>query len=99
MTVDPATTPTGEQVVMDAPRRLRWHQKLSSMLLVIFCLEIGTFLLMFPWFGAIWGNNYFSSLLHRGFWENAYFRGAVSGLGVLNLYVSFAEILRLRRFW
>ena len=29
---------------------------------------------------------------------NAYVRGAVSGVGVLNLYISFLEIFRLRRF-
>jgi hypothetical protein len=27
-----------------------------------------------------------------------YVRGAVSGLGVANLYISFAEIFRLKRF-
>jgi hypothetical protein len=27
-----------------------------------------------------------------------YVRGAVSGLGAVNLYISFVEILRLRRF-
>src|SRR5205085_2785100 len=32
------------------------------------------------------------------YWENMYVRGAVSGLGVVNLYISFLEIFRLRRF-
>jgi hypothetical protein len=27
-----------------------------------------------------------------------YVRGAISGLGVVNLYVAFVEIFRLRRF-
>ena len=34
---------------------------------------------------------------HR-FWDNSYVRGAISGLGVVNLYISFLEIFRLRRF-
>jgi hypothetical protein len=38
-------------------------------------------------------------MLHHGYWENAYFRGAVSGLGVVNLYISFIEMVRLRRYW
>lgn len=99
MPIEPQMPPVTEPLQVEAPRRYRWHQKLSSVLLIIFCLEIGTFLLIFPWFGDTWENNFFSSLLHQGFWENAYFRGGVSGLGVVNLYISFVEILRLRRFW
>jgi hypothetical protein len=77
----------------------RWYHRLSAVLLVTFCLEIGLFLLIFPW-SDYWNSNYFSSLLHewRSFWSNAYLRGAVSGLGVANLYIALAEIVRLRRF-
>ena len=31
------------------------------------------------------------------FWTSSYFRGALSGLGVLNIYISIGELLRLRR--
>ena len=81
------------------PRPYRWYHKFSAILLIIFCLEIGTFLLVFPWYGSTWENNFFSSLLRQGYWQNSYFRGAVSGLGIVNLYICFVEILRLRRFW
>jgi hypothetical protein len=77
----------------------RWYHKFSALLFIIFCLELGTFLLVFPWLDY-WDHNFFSSLVpewHR-FWENAYLRGAVSGLGVVNLYIGFIEIIRLRRF-
>jgi hypothetical protein len=87
----------GEDVA--GPKPYAWYQKLGAMLLILFCLEIGSFLLVFPWLGNLWGANFFSSLLHRGYWDNAYFRGAISGLGVVNLYISFMEILRLRRYW
>ena len=80
-------------------RPYRWYHKFSAILLIIFCLEIGTFLLVFPWYGSTWENNFFSSLLRQGYWQNPYFRGAVSGLGIVNLYICFVEILRLRRFW
>lgn len=99
MPIEPQTPSATESVPVEAPRRYRWHQKLSALLLIIFCLEIGAFLLIFPWFADTWENNFFSSLLHRGYWDNLYFRGAVSGLGVVNLYISLVEILRLRRFW
>lgn len=80
-------------------RRYRWYHKLSAVLLVTFCLEIGFFLLIFPW-TDYWGINYFSSLgaSWRSFWSNPYLRGAVSGLGIATLYVAMAEIFRLRRF-
>ena len=77
----------------------RWYHKVSAILFIAFCLELGLFLLIFPW-TEYWGGNFFSSLVpewHR-YWENMYVRGAISGLGVADLYISFVEILRLRRF-
>ncbi len=77
----------------------RWYHKLSAVLLITFCLEIGLYLLIFPW-TEYWDTNYFSALVPewRQYWMNPYFRGAVSGLGVINLYISLVEIWRLRRF-
>jgi len=77
----------------------RWYHKLAALVFIVFCLELGIFLLIFPW-SSWWDQNFFSSVVPEwhGYWSNAYVRGAVSGLGVLNLYISFAEIFRLRRF-
>jgi hypothetical protein len=86
----------------------RWYHKLSSLLFAIFCFELGLFLLIFPWVEA-WGLNYFGYLspstyqqasmagVWRSIWLSPYFRGAISGLGLLNLYISFSEVSRLRR--
>ena len=76
-----------------------WYHKMSAVLLITFCVEIGLFLLIFPW-TEFWQANYFSLVVpewHR-YWDNLYVRGAVSGLGVLNLYISLSEVSRLRRF-
>jgi len=88
----------------EAPRRLYatdypWYHKMWAFIFITFCLEIGLFLLIFPW-TDYWGSNYFSSLLPQmeSLWDNMYLRGAVSGLGVANLYISFVEIFRLKRF-
>lgn len=81
------------------PRHFRWYHKMSAILFITFCLEIGFFLLVFPW-TEYWENNYFSAMIpewHR-YWDNMYMRGAISGLGIVNLYISFAEMFRLRRF-
>jgi hypothetical protein len=77
----------------------RWYHKLSAFIFILFCMELGAFLLVFPWTDW-WDQNLFSSFVpewHR-LWDNAYLRGAVSGLGVVNFYISFLEIIRLRRF-
>jgi hypothetical protein len=81
------------------PSAFRWYHKLSSVLLILLCMEIGLFLLIFPW-SEYWQNNYLASLVPewRHYWINPYLRGGVSGLGVANLYLSLAEIFRLRRF-
>jgi hypothetical protein len=81
------------------PPVFHWYHKMWAVLLVTFCLEIGFFLVIFPW-TSYWETNYFSQLVPgwHVYWYNNYFRGAVSGLGALNLYVAFTEILRLRRF-
>jgi hypothetical protein len=79
--------------------RYRWYHKMYAVLFVTFCLEIGIFLLVFPW-TDYWDGNFFSSMLgpfHR-YWDNTYVRGAISGLGVVNLYIAMIEAFRLRRF-
>ena len=34
----------------------------------------------------------------RMWWNNLYLRGAVSGIGMVNLYISLVEAFRLKRF-
>ena len=77
----------------------RWYHKLTALLFIVFCLEIGVVLLVFPW-SEYWDNNFFTTWLPqlRDFWESSYVRGAVSGLGIVNVFISFTELFRLRRF-
>jgi len=79
------------------PGPIRWHHKLVGMLLVILCFQVGIFLLAFPW-SPYWNSNYFSWLSPgwRELWVNPYFRGAVSGLGMVNLCLSVIEVFRLQ---
>jgi len=93
-----AAAPPAEPIPIGRPA-YRWYHKLSAAVLIALCVEIGLFLLVFPW-TDYWENNYFSSLLPgwRRYWLNPYWRGAISGLGIANLFLAVAEILRLRRF-
>jgi len=77
----------------------RWYHKLTALLFIVFCLEIGVVLLVFPW-SEYWDNNFFTTWAPqlRDFWDSSYVRGAVSGLGIVNVFISFTELFRLRRF-
>jgi hypothetical protein len=78
-----------------------WSQRLGSVLLIIFCLELGLFLLIYPWTDA-WSENYFAWLVRgrvqlswHSFWDNSYVRGGVSGMGAVNLWIAVTEVFRL----
>jgi hypothetical protein len=80
------------------PPRFAWYHKLGSLLFIVVCFEVGVFLLVFPWLDY-WNNNLIANLAPwvRDVWESPFFRGALSGLGVVNMYISLAEVIRLRR--
>jgi hypothetical protein len=90
------TQPSETQV--PAPRPT-WVQKLGAVLAVILCFQIGIFLILFPW-ASEWDLSWFAGLplWAQTVWFSPYFRGAISGLGIVNLYISFVEVFRLRRF-
>jgi hypothetical protein len=77
-----------------------WPSRLLNICFAIFAFEIGIFLVIFPWMDDVWKVNSFQSAFPtlRNIWEDPYFRGALTGLGLLNVYVAFWELLRsLRR--
>jgi quinol-cytochrome oxidoreductase complex cytochrome b subunit len=82
----------------EAPR-YRWYHVVAALIFIVFCMELGMFLVIFPW-SEFWDRSFFFSLAPewRLYWDNAYLRGAVSGLGIVNVYIALVEIFRLRRF-
>jgi hypothetical protein len=84
--------------------------KLSVIFYIILCLEIGIFLTVLPWWPqgmwgiSDWGNNYF--LLYAAqktgiqglqtVVASGWVRGAVSGVGILNLGIAFWEIFHFK---
>jgi hypothetical protein len=94
-----AIDPEAVSAAPPAVRRARpWYSKLLGLCFVIFCFEIGLFLLVFPWLD-VWQNNGLTTYAPwlRGIWRSPYFRGALSGLGIVNIYISFLEIFHLIR--
>jgi hypothetical protein len=54
--------------------------------------------LLLPWLPS-WDQNYLSGWSPAWFslWMNSYFRGAIGGVGALNVYIAFAETIGLLR--
>jgi len=72
-------------------------KKLTFYIYIFYCFEIGVFLIVAPWWlPQVWENNYFLFLLPRlkGLFLSGYFRGAVTGLGVVNLLLAVSEIIQ-----
>src|ERR1700761_1868515 len=76
-------------------RVLRWHRRVLGFCLVVFALELGLFLLFFPW-RRDWEMSWIPvhSPTLAAIWMSPYFRGAISGLGLLNLAVAATEFSR-----
>ncbi len=76
-------------------RFLRWHQRVLGFCLVIFAFELGLFLLVFPWLRS-WELNWVPvhSPTFSDLWMSRYFRGVVSGLGLLDIYIACGELIR-----
>jgi hypothetical protein len=95
----PPAVAAGEAEAIDLPPapRYRWYHKVSAVLFITFCLDIGLFLLIFPW-TDYWDN--FAAFVRswRPYLDTMYVRGGISGFGVVNLYISLGEVFRLRRF-
>ncbi len=62
-------------------------------MLVAFFLEVGLLLLVLPW-SSFWDTNYFAYAWPplRTILANDFVRGAVSGLGLINLIAGFVEL-------
>jgi hypothetical protein len=66
---------------------------LKRLLLVAYFIEVGLLLVLVPW-SPFWERNYFLTALPalQEIVRNNYLRGAVSGLGVVNLLLGFNEL-------
>ena len=60
---------------------------------VAFFIEVGLLLIVLPW-SAFWERNYFAESwpVLQPLMTNNFVRGAVTGLGVVNLFAGFADL-------
>ena len=69
---------------------------MRRLLLVAFFIEIGLVLIVIPW-SAFWDRNYFAQLAPplEALITNNFVRGAVSGLGMINVSVGLVELVSI----
>jgi len=73
-----------------------WLQRLFVIVYVVFCIELGLALVALPW--TPWWNNPLLAHLPtlRHFLQLGFVRGAVSGLGILDLWLGISEAVHYR---
>lgn len=77
-----------------------WLQRLSLLVLVLFCVYLGVLVMILPWWSRIWDHNAFilarpalRTILHNGA-----VRGLISGLGLLDIWIGISEAVHYRDF-
>jgi len=83
------------------PQSKGWEtarRRIGAVLYIFLCVEIGTLLLVLPW-SAIWERNFIVRYypLLRPFYMSSYLRGAISGLGLVNLWLGVVQAWGFRR--
>jgi hypothetical protein len=77
--------------------------KITVIVYILICFEVGILLLILPW-TQFWDDNFFlyfitgklnAAWLH-GALTSGYVRGAVTGLGILNILAGLRDIVRFR---
>jgi hypothetical protein len=68
----------------------------SRLLIIIYFIEVGLILIVVPWSG-FWERNFFAASLPAldDVIRNNFIRGAVSGLGIVNLWAGLVELAAL----
>ncbi len=88
-----------EVPAQDTGTKALWRSRFVRICLALFTFEIGLFLVVFPW-TDYWHFNYFEEVIpaFQGLWEEPSFRGALTGLGLVNLYIACLQAVHsLRR--
>jgi hypothetical protein len=93
---DPADTP--EETHGDASAAPVWLQRVSLVMLVLFCVYLGILVAILPWWTRIWDQNMFINahpalavVLHNGA-----VRGVISGLGLIDIWIGISEAIHYR---
>jgi len=78
--------------------------KITVIVYILICFEVGILLLILPWYSAFWDENFFlyyiTGKLNSGWlhWllTSGYVKGAVTGIGVLNILAGLLDVFKFR---
>jgi hypothetical protein len=77
-----------------------WLQRLSLLVLVLFCFYIGGLLAMLPWSPRYWDQNGWL-LAHpavQAVMGQGWVRGLVTGMGLIDIWIGVSELLHYRDY-
>ena len=77
-----------------------WLQRVSLIVLVIFCLYLGAMVAILPWWSRVWEMN--PIVLNHpliGVWlRNGVVRGVLTGIGLLDIWIGISEAIHYRDY-
>lgn len=77
-----------------------WLQRLSLVVLVVFCLYLGSIVAILPWWTRVWENN--TIVLNHpqlaDFLRLGVVRGVLTGIGLLDIWIGISEAIHYRDF-
>jgi hypothetical protein len=93
----PAATVVVPDQEIEAPMPV-WMARSMMLVFVAFCVEVGLVLMAVPWLPHLWQESSLVSAYpaFRAFLANNFVRGAVSGLGVLDIWLGIYEAVHYR---
>ena len=91
--MNPFAAPIAASSAASPGPRPRGRVLVRRLVYVAFFLEVGLLLVVLPW-STFWEHNYFAEALPalQPLLTNNFVRGAVTGLGLVNLFAGFADL-------
>jgi hypothetical protein len=86
-------------VPADAPAPV-WLQRMSLIVLVLFCVYIGLLMAVLPWVPRYWDRNVWL-VAHPGLrhlLQQGWVRGVLSGFGLLDIWIGVSEAIHYRDY-
>jgi cadmium resistance protein CadD (predicted permease) len=93
----PAAENGADATTQRVPRFLIWSHRLSLVVFVVFCIELGMLLAILPW-TTVWNQNSFISAYPalKSLVQNNFIRGIATGLGLVDIWIGIWEAVHYR---
>ena len=85
------------QPAVSVPRHVVWLHRLSLVIFVVFCIELGMLLAILPW-TTVWNQNSFL-IAHptlKAAMQSNFVRGLATGFGLVDIWIGIWEAVHYR---